>query len=81
MSAADASTAESQLTHSQIKVWVYNDQNVTPEIDHLTSIARARGIPVSTVTETLTPRVSTFQAWQTAQLRDLARALHAATHR
>jgi zinc/manganese transport system substrate-binding protein len=81
VSAGDASTAESQLTHGQIKVWVYNDQNVTPEIDRLTSIARARGIPVATVTETVTPRGATFQAWQTAQLRDLERALHAATHR
>ena len=81
VSAADASTAESQLSRRQIKVWVYNAQNVTPVVDRLTSLARARGIPVATVTETVTPRGATFQAWQTAQLHSLERALHAATHR
>ena len=81
VSAGDASTTESQLTHGQIKVWVYNAQNVTPEIERLTSLARARGVPVATVTETLTPRGATFQSWQTAQLGNLERALRAATHR
>jgi zinc/manganese transport system substrate-binding protein len=81
VSAGDASTAEAQLTHGQIKVWVYNDQNVTPEVDRLTSMARAREIPVATVTETLAPRGATFPAWQTEQLRTLEQALHAATHR
>ncbi len=81
VSAADASTAEAQITDGQIKVWVYNDQNVTPEVERLTSLARAHGIPVATVTETLTPRGTTFQGWQTAQLESLARALQASRNR
>ena len=81
VSASDASTTESQITRRRIRVWVYNAQNVTPEIERLNGLARAHGIPIATVSETLTPRTATFQAWQTAQLRNLEQALRAATHR
>lgn len=81
VSAGDASTAETQITRRQISVWVYNAQNVTPEIIRLNGLARAHGIPIATVTETPTPQTATFQDWQTSQLTTLERALHAATHR
>jgi zinc/manganese transport system substrate-binding protein len=81
VSAADATIAEDQLARRQIKVWVYNAQNVSPEIEHLGSLARAHGIPIATITETLTPRRASFQRWQTAQLTGLEHALHAATGR
>ena len=43
--------------------------------------ARARGIPVTSVTETLTPATASFQEWQVAQLQALQAALHQATGR
>jgi zinc/manganese transport system substrate-binding protein len=44
-------------------------------VQALVSAARARGIPVTTITETLSPATATFQDWQVAQLRALAAAL------
>ncbi|HEX6461616.1 MAG TPA: zinc ABC transporter substrate-binding protein [Thermoleophilaceae bacterium] len=72
---ASRSTVDRQLAGRQIKTWVYNSQNATPDVQRLTGEARANGIPVTSVTETLTPRDATFQAWQSTQLRALQRAL------
>ena len=79
--AADKSTVDSQIVHLQIKVWVFNSQNSTPDVKRLTDAARKQGIPVTTITETLTPPSATFQEWQSQQLRALAAALHKATGR
>ncbi len=75
VSAADKTEVERQIAGHQIAVWVFNSQNVTPEVDQLTALARSEGIPVVTVTETLSPEGSTFQAWQSRQLEQLAAAL------
>jgi zinc/manganese transport system substrate-binding protein len=79
--AAAKSEADRQLAGRQIKVWVYNSQNATPDVKRLTSEARARSIPVTTITETLTPAAASFQAWQTRQLRALEQALAKGTGR
>jgi zinc/manganese transport system substrate-binding protein len=81
LSARDISTAEAQITEHRLKVWVYNSQNATPEIVHLNALARRAGIPIATITETLSPATASFQGWQAAQLRQLARALRTATGR
>ena len=81
LTARDTATAEAQVTSRQIRVWVVNTQNVTPEIQRLNALARAARIPIAHVTETLSPVTQSFQGWQTAQLEDLARALHEATGR
>jgi zinc/manganese transport system substrate-binding protein len=81
VSARDTATAADQITHHRIKVWVFNSQNATPEIAHLNALARASGIPVTTITETLAPATDSFEQWQVAQLQALARALRAATGR
>ena len=81
VTAADVSLAERQLSTRALKVWVYNAQNVTPEIQRLNGLARAHGIPVATVTETLSPATDSFQQWQVSQLRALRSALHRATGR
>ena len=73
--AADKSTIDRQIAARQIEVWVYNSQNSTPDVSRITDDARKRGIPVTTVTETLTPATATFQDWQSSQLRALAAAL------
>jgi zinc/manganese transport system substrate-binding protein len=75
VSTADRSETERQIAGHEIAVWVYNSQNVTPEVDQLTVLARESGIPVVTVTESLSPEGSTFQAWQSRQLDQLAAAL------
>jgi zinc/manganese transport system substrate-binding protein len=81
VTAQDTITTERQLADHQIKVWVYNDQNVTPEIQRLNRLATAAGIPTVTVTETLSPASDSFQQWQVAQLTRLQAALHQATGR
>jgi zinc/manganese transport system substrate-binding protein len=81
VSAQDIITTEQQITRHQIKVWVYNSQNATPEIQRLNALARANHIPIATVTETLSPQNDTFEQWQVAQLEGIERALHQATGR
>ncbi|HEY2258468.1 MAG TPA: zinc ABC transporter substrate-binding protein [Solirubrobacteraceae bacterium] len=81
VTAGDTAAAQRQITDHQIKVWVYNSQNVTPEIQRLTSLARAQHIPVATVTETLSPPTASFEQWQVRQLQGIEAALHQATGR
>ncbi|HEX3976040.1 MAG TPA: zinc ABC transporter substrate-binding protein [Solirubrobacteraceae bacterium] len=81
VTAQDTITTERQLAQHRIKVWVYNSQNVTPEIQRLNRAASAAGIPTVTVTETLSPASDSFQQWQVAQLARLRAALHQATGR
>ncbi len=79
--AQDAATAERQISQHQIRVWIYNSQNATPEIQRLNAEARAQGIPIATITETLSPSQDSFQQWQVAQLERIEQALHQATGR
>jgi zinc/manganese transport system substrate-binding protein len=78
VSVADRAAVTRQIADRQIAVWVFNSQNVTPEVSQLTALARRSGIPVVTVTETLSPEGTTFQAWQSRQLARLAAALRRA---
>jgi zinc/manganese transport system substrate-binding protein len=55
VAAQDKQTVDSQAQNRQIKVWVYNSQNVTPDVQRVTSIVKAQHIPIATVTETLSP--------------------------
>jgi zinc/manganese transport system substrate-binding protein len=80
-SAADKATVDRQITARQIKVWIYNSQNSTPDVQRLTGEARRAGIPVATVTETLQPPTATFQQWQSNQLARIEQALARATGR
>ena len=81
VSAADKQTVDRQAEERAIKVWVYNSQNATPDVQRVNQLARAAHIPITTVTETLSPASDTFQQWQAAQLVSLRAALHAATGR
>ena len=74
-------TVDAQAVDRRIAVWVLNGQNVTPDVQRVDELVRARGIPVVTITETLSPASDTFEQWQVAQLQALAYALHAATGR
>ena len=79
--AADKTTIDRQIAEKQIKVWVFNNQNSTPDVKRITDAARKRGIPVTTITETLVPASASFQDWQSRQLQTLAAALARATAR
>ena len=78
--AQDKAAVDQQITRMEIKVFVHNSQNATPDVAALVSEARAAGIPVASVTET-PPENTTFQDWQSQQLQQLADALALATGR
>ncbi|KIF68774.1 ABC transporter substrate-binding protein [Streptomyces sp. AcH 505] len=73
--AKDKSAIDRQIAEKKIKVYVYNSQNATPDVRAQVKAAEAHGIPVATVTETLTPAGASFQAWQVRQLQGIQRAL------
>jgi zinc/manganese transport system substrate-binding protein len=79
--AQDKATFDRQVTQKQIKVFVFNSQNSTPDVSALMTKAKQKGIPIVAITETLQPATVSFQAWQVAQLRSLQRALARATGR
>ena len=79
--AKDKATIDQQLRTRQIKVYVYNRQNATPDVQAQVRQARAAGIPVTTITETLTPAGASFQDWQVSQLAALRQALAEASGR
>jgi zinc/manganese transport system substrate-binding protein len=81
VTAQDTVRTQQQITRHQIKVWIYNSQNATPLIQQLNALARSHGIPIATVTETLSPPSDSFEQWQAAQLQGIERALHQATGR
>jgi zinc/manganese transport system substrate-binding protein len=81
VSAADAQTVDTQARNRRIKVWIYNSQNATPDVQRVNQLARAVHIPITTITETLSPASDTFERWQVAELRNLQRALRRATGR
>jgi zinc/manganese transport system substrate-binding protein len=78
-SPADKATVLKQINGKMIKVFVFNSQNSTPDVQAVIQQANAHAIPVMTVTETLAPANATFQAWQVKELRALQAALAKAT--
>lgn len=80
-SAADKATIDAQISGQKIKVYVYNSQNATPDVQTQIAAAKAAGIPVTTITETMVPATATWQQWQTTQLEELRDALAKATGR
>ncbi|QIQ01014.1 metal ABC transporter solute-binding protein, Zn/Mn family [Streptomyces liangshanensis] len=77
--AKDKATIDQQIADKKIKVYVYNSQNATPDVQAQVKEAKAEGIPVATVTETLTPAGASFQDWQVRQLQGIQQALAKAT--
>ncbi len=73
--AADKMTVDQQIRTKKIKIFVCNSQNSTPDVAALVTAAKAAGIPVATVTETLVPATASFQDWQVAQLQGIEQAL------
>jgi zinc/manganese transport system substrate-binding protein len=74
-SPADKVAADEQLQEGKIRLWVFNGQNATPDVQRLNDEAKAAGIPIATVTETLTPEGTSFQDWISKELRGIEAAL------
>ena len=72
---AEKASAGAQIKDGQIKLWVYNSQNATPDVKRLTEEAEAAGIPIATVTETTTPEGASFQQWMVRELKGIEAAL------
>jgi zinc/manganese transport system substrate-binding protein len=79
VSAADKQAIDNQIRNHLIKIYVYNSQNVTPDVQAQLAEARAEHIPVTTITETLAPPTDSYQAWQVRQLLGVQAALAKAT--
>jgi zinc/manganese transport system substrate-binding protein len=75
VSAADKETIDNQIKNHLIKIYVYNSQNVTPDVQVQLQEVKAAHIPYTTITETLQPAGSTYQAWQVRQLQGIQAAL------
>jgi zinc/manganese transport system substrate-binding protein len=73
--AADKVLVDSQLRDHQIDVYVFNTQNSTPDVRAQVNEAKALGIPIVPITETLAPSSALFQDWQVAELQALKAAL------
>ncbi len=80
-SAADKATVDAQISGRQIKVYVFNKQNSSPDVTAAVNAAERAQIPVVTITETPTPAGASFETWQVQQLQALANALAKATAR
>ena len=78
---AEKATVDRQIATRRIAVWAYNPQNATPDIQRLNDAARATGIPIATVTETLVPADASFESWQVRELEGLRAALAKAAAR
>lgn len=73
---SDVAIADGQITGKKIKVLIYNSQTVTPVTTNMLNAARARGIPVVPVTETM-PAGKHYQSWMLGELNALEKGLAA----
>jgi zinc/manganese transport system substrate-binding protein len=72
---AEKAAGNEQIEDGKIDLWVYNSQNATPDVKRLNEAAEAAGIPVATVTETLTPAGASFERWMEGELQGIETAL------
>jgi len=73
--ASDKRVIDRQIHDRDIKVYVYNAQNTTPDVKAQVDAATLADIPVVAITETPTPANASFVDWQLAQLTALQAAL------
>jgi len=79
--AQDKATVDRQIAQRELKVFVFNAQNSTPDVQALVDAAKRANIPTTTVTETLSPATASFEEWQSDELTVLRDALAKATGR
>jgi zinc/manganese transport system substrate-binding protein len=81
VTAADKLTIDNQIRRHLIKIYVYNSQNVTPDVQAQLTLVKAQHIPTATITETLVPASASYQSWQVRELRGIETALASAAGR
>jgi zinc/manganese transport system substrate-binding protein len=74
-SPSDKSTADQQIEDGEVRLWVYNSQNATPDVKRLNEAAEKQGTPIATVTETLTPEGASFEEWMVRELEGIQKEL------
>ncbi len=75
-SPADAATMAGLMTGKQVRVLLYNSQATSAVTQHIQDLAKAAGVPVVPVTETMPPGAKDFQSWQLEQVTALYNALN-----
>ena len=75
VSVQDKLTVDAQVRNRRIKLWVFNSQNVTPDVQRVNALVQQQAIPVARVTETLVPATASFEQWQVAELEGLLHGL------
>lgn len=76
--AAEQTLTDGEISARRIRVYILNSQHSTPFVTAQVAAADSAGVPVASITGTLSPPTATFQAWQVAQLQTLENALAAA---
>ena len=74
-SAQDVATERSLLTRHQVRVFLYNQQVTDSLTESFISLARANGIPVVGVYETMPEPGYRYQSWMLAEVRALRAAV------
>jgi len=74
-SAQDVALQRSLFTRHKVKVFLYNQQVTDSLTESFISLARANGIPVVGVYETMPEPGYHYQSWMLAEVRDLQRAV------
>ncbi|HVS39275.1 MAG TPA: zinc ABC transporter substrate-binding protein [Gemmataceae bacterium] len=75
----DVDQFQHQIKEKQIKLLVYNNQTSGNLTMQLQDLAKANGIPIVGVSETMTPVDTNFEDWQITQLKALEDALASST--
>jgi len=81
VTAPDKRSVDRQAEGRRIAVWIFNSQNLTPDVQRVNQIVARVGIPLVPISETLAPAKASFESWQGSQLEALLRALERATAR
>jgi zinc/manganese transport system substrate-binding protein len=74
-SAQDVAAQRNLFTEHKVKVFLYNQQVTDSLTESFISLARANGIPVVGVYETMPEPGYHYQSWMLAEIRDLQRAV------
>ena len=74
-SAQDVATERSLFTQHKVKVLLYNQQVTDSLTESFVSLARANGIPVVGVYETMPEPGFNYQSWMLTEVQDLQKAV------
>ena len=77
--AASVAAANNQVSNKEIRLLIYNSQAVTTITTNMQNAARARGIPVVPVSETMPPH-KTYQGWIMDELNAVENGLAQGVH-